>query len=133
MLDLKAKIIDDNINNVLIAGDINYYENSDVEVEMISDKKIECLRLIKPEQFINKDKRLIYYKYKNIIIEQDYLGLITELKYYFEDHDLNLWIILPRDYLIEKNALLINLLEDKKYHIDLIEYKENLLMRVKNG
>lgn len=132
MNELKDYITDNSINNVLIVGDTNYYEDSNVEVEMISKNKPDCLRLINDKQFLNKNKRLIYYKYKNIIIEQEYIYLLAELKYYFEDHELNLWIILDKDFLIEEDDLLMSLLEDKKFKIDLIEIDNYLLMRVRN-
>ncbi|MDF9866870.1 hypothetical protein OKW22_000425 [Bacilli bacterium PM5-3] len=105
-----------NINNVLIVGDINFFDDDNIEVEMISDHKQEnVVRYINILDFINDKKKPFYFKYNNIIIEEKYLDIFGDVKYFFEDNNFKLLIILNKEYQIEKSDTLIKILDNKLF------------------
>ncbi|MEG0686691.1 MAG: hypothetical protein RR425_05335 [Erysipelotrichales bacterium] len=103
------------ISNILIVGDENYFIDSNKEVEVISKEKVVCTRLLDYNDFLDKKKRTIYFKYNNIILEERYVDLLKDLKYLYSDTNFKLGIILAKDYKIEYNNDIISLLKDNNF------------------
>ncbi|MEG0283453.1 MAG: hypothetical protein RR601_01495 [Erysipelotrichales bacterium] len=103
------------ISNILIVGDENYFIDSNKEVEVISKEKVVCTRLLDYNDFLDKKKRTIYFKYNNIIVEERYVDLLKDLKYLYSDTNFKLGIILAKDYKIEYNNDIISLLKDNNF------------------
>ncbi|MEG0569841.1 MAG: hypothetical protein RR543_05625, partial [Erysipelotrichales bacterium] len=81
----------------------------------ISKEKVVCTRLLDYNDFLDKKKRTIYFKYNNIIVEERYVDLLKDLKYLYSDTNFKLGIILAKDYKIEYNNDIISLLKDNNF------------------
>jgi len=120
----------EDIHDALIIGDNNYFAD-DVEIEMIADEKIEgIIRFITTTDFVNDVKKPFYYKYNNVVIEEKYLNLFNKVKYYFEDKNFNLVIILEANYPIEDSDILISLLENKMFKSKIVEKEDHTFIVV---
>ena len=119
------------INNVLLVSDINFFlANETIEVEAISDEHLTCQRFLSVVDFMNNNKKPLYYKYHFIVVTEKYLSLLQKLKYYFEDKHFTLSIILNANYLIEHDERIIELLENTKFQSKIIENDDIIVVEL---
>ncbi len=113
-------------NDVLIIGNQNYFINTNYDVEIISDTKIEANHYLSLDDFISRKKYPFNYKYKRIIVEEKYLEYLNFISHLLDD-SFKLIFILDKDYLPEKNSELIDFIyQDKVEHKQM--YQDNYLM-----
>lgn len=120
------------INSVLIIGDTNYYSDLNVEVEIISSIDVPCQRIISLDDFLNKKKRLFYFKYDTIILEQSYIEkTLYKIIHYFSEHKFQLNILIDNNYKIEENYEIISLFENSNFDSQIIERENDILIIIK--
>lgn len=120
------------IKSVLIVGDTNYYKDTDIEVEVVSSNDVVCHRLVTLENFLNKRKRLIYFKYNTIILEQAYIeSMLSKLVHLMAEEKFHLSILIDNNYKIEDNYEIISLFENPNFDSKIIERENDVLIVIK--
>ena len=111
----------------LIIGDNDYFA-ADVEIERIAHDKGEATLFINVTDFVDDIKKPFYYKYHNIIMEEAYLYLFDKVKFYLEDENLCFVIVLSSDFVIERDDLIIKILQANDYDSRIIEDSRQTLI-----
>ncbi|WP_423364694.1 hypothetical protein [Mycoplasma sp. P36-A1] len=126
----KLKGLNYDLTEVLLFSDVNYFIDETTDVEMISKNPSSKQRNILIDDYVSGKKRLIYPCYDNIVITQKYIDLVfPKIKYFFSKDNFNLSIIVNKDYEIEKNSYLIELMKDDSFTV---EFFENDLLLIIN-
>lgn len=102
-------------NNVLIISDKNYFFDTNFDVEIISRNKVSATYYLNFDDYINKRKYTFNYKYKKIIIDQEYIDYLKTFSYLLDDN-YKLIIVLDKNFIIEQ-------------HFDLVDFafKDNII------
>ncbi|MDR1782469.1 MAG: hypothetical protein LBR40_05700 [Bacilli bacterium] len=129
MDDILNKLITKNIHNILIFSDKNYFVNNNIEIEQIGrHKDNNVINFINIDDFLNKKKIPIYYKYNCVFVDIEYLIYLKDIKYYFDDKGLFI-MIAEKDFELNNNVEIFSILENKSYNVTLIEYNNIVIIQ----
>lgn len=114
-------------NSVLIISDENYFDNTDFDVEIISRNKLNANYYLNFNDYISRRKYPFNYKYKRVIIDQNYVDYIKTFSYLLDDV-YNVIIILDKDYIIEKDFDLVDFAFKDNVKNEYIYIEDKLLL-----
>lgn len=127
---LKKLIENKNITNILCFSDRNYFIDTTYETEIISENEVEAMRWFSKNNFLNKKRRPLYYKYNLIVIEEAYLKLLNDAFSYWADNNAQIVLILSNNFKIEYNNEIIKLLDNQRYQSKINNIGDDVIIEV---
>lgn len=105
--------VDYDAKEVLLISDNNCFLNKNTDVEAISNYPISNQRNLNIDEFLNNHKRPMCLHYNYVIIVGNYVDMVfPKISYYFALNNFRLDIIVDKDYKLENNTYLLNLMND---------------------
>ncbi|MDR3215010.1 MAG: hypothetical protein LBT75_01860 [Bacilli bacterium] len=126
--EIIKSLLHNDINNMLMFSDDNVLLDSTYEIELIGlYPSANIIRFIDINAFINKSKKPLYYKYNCLFINKNYVKYLQDIKYYFEENDFYLILILNKNFEYDNNNELFKIFNDKRYRIKLIDFNNDII------